>query len=112
MIAKMICHADTREAAIEKTIRAINEYEITGVETTLGFCKFVMEHPAFRSGNFDTKFVEQYFKPELLHPASGDPDVAKIAAALSARLFESTTKQTTSHRAETTSRWKANRSQD
>ena len=54
------------ERAIEKTIRAIDEYEITGLETTLGFCKFVMNHEAFRSGNFDTKFVEKYFKPELL----------------------------------------------
>jgi acetyl-CoA carboxylase biotin carboxylase subunit len=110
MIAKMICHADTREAAIEKTIRAINEYDITGVETTLGFCRFVMEHEAFRSGNFDTKFVEQYFRPELLHPASGDRETAKIAAALSTRLFESTIATTTNHSAEKTiNRWKANR---
>jgi acetyl-CoA carboxylase biotin carboxylase subunit len=66
MIAKMICHDETRERAIEKTIRAIDEYEITGLETTLGFCKMVMQHEAFRSGDFDTKFVEKYFKPELL----------------------------------------------
>lgn len=84
MIAKMICHAATREAAIEKTIRAIRDYQITGVETTLGFCKFVMEHPAFRSGKFDTKFVEQHFKPEYLKPAGGDADVEMIAAALAA----------------------------
>jgi len=66
MIAKMICHDETRERAIEKTIRAIDEYEITGLETTLGFCRFVMTHEAFRSGNFDTKFVEKYFTPEVL----------------------------------------------
>ncbi len=66
MIAKLICTAETREAAIEKMKRAIDEYEITGLETTLGFCKFVMEHEAFRSGNFDTRFVENYFKPEAL----------------------------------------------
>lgn len=84
MIAKMICHAATREAAIEKTIRAIREYQITGVETTLGFCKFVMEHPAFRSGKFDTKFVEQHFKPEYLKPAGAGAEVEMIAAALAA----------------------------
>ncbi len=66
MIAKMICHDETRDRAILKTIRAIDEYEITGLETTLGFCKFVMNHNAFRSGDFDTNFVEKYFKPEFL----------------------------------------------
>ena len=68
MIAKMICHDETREKAINKTIRAINEYEITGLQTTLGFCQFVMHHQAFRSGNFDTKFVEKYFSPDALKP--------------------------------------------
>ena len=71
MIAKMICTAETRELAIEKMIRAIDEYQITGVETTLGFCRFVMTHEAFRSGNFDTKFVEKYFKPEMLRRPAG-----------------------------------------
>jgi propionyl-CoA carboxylase alpha chain len=66
MIAKMISFDETRDQAIDKMIRAIDEYEITGVETTLGFCKYVMQHPAFRSGNFNTKFVETYFKPEVL----------------------------------------------
>jgi acetyl-CoA carboxylase biotin carboxylase subunit len=113
MIAKMICHADTREAAIEKTIRAINEYEITGVETTLGFCKFVMEHQAFRSGSFDTKFVEQYFRPELLRPEATQKDTAAIAATLAAWLLESTGKQTSNHATtDTVSRWKANRSKE
>src|SRR5688500_5480365 len=65
MIAKLICHAESREAAIEKMIRAIDEYEITGLETTLGFCKFVMKHDAFRSGDFDTRFVENYFTPQV-----------------------------------------------
>jgi propionyl-CoA carboxylase alpha chain len=87
MIAKMICHAGTREAAIEKTIRAIDDYQITGVETTLGFCKFVMQHKAFRSGAFDTKFVEQYFRPEVLKTQTEDPDRDLIAAALASAVF-------------------------
>jgi acetyl-CoA carboxylase biotin carboxylase subunit len=87
MIAKMICHDETREKAINKTIRAIDEYEITGLETTLGFCKYVMEHEAFRSGNFDTKFVENYFRPEVL---SGKPDDVEelLAVALSVSALE------------------------
>ncbi|NOT73632.1 MAG: acetyl-CoA carboxylase biotin carboxylase subunit [Cyclobacteriaceae bacterium] len=88
MIAKMICHADTRMEAIHKTIRAIDEYQITGVETTLGFCRFVMNHEAFRSGNFDTKFVEQYFKPEVLNRVDSDPDAIMLAAALASKIME------------------------
>ena len=112
MIAKMICHADTREAAIEKMIRAIDEFQITGVETTLGFCKFVMEHEAFRSGNFDTRFVEEFFKPELLNKSVIDSAIAIIASTLAAKVFEEATNGTRSHAsgpAETSSRWKANR---
>ena len=110
MIAKLICHAETREGAIEKTIRAIDEYEITGLETTLGFCNFVMHHDAFRSGKFDTRFVEKYFKPEVLSPArSVDEEI--VAAALSTHLLQETTAATTSAElvAASESKWKKNR---
>ncbi|MBP9927096.1 MAG: acetyl-CoA carboxylase biotin carboxylase subunit [Cyclobacteriaceae bacterium] len=108
MIAKMICHDETRERAIEKTIRAIDEYEITGLETTLGFCRMVMKHEAFRSGDFDTKFVEKYFKPELLK-GNDQPEEALLAAMLSALTQEN--KKSTTLPATTTggSQWKKNR---
>ena len=61
MIAKLIVWADTREEAMDKMIQAINNYEISGLKTTLDFGKFVMMHPAFRSGDFDTNFVKHYF---------------------------------------------------
>jgi acetyl-CoA carboxylase biotin carboxylase subunit len=110
MIAKMICHAGSREAAIEKTIRAINDYQITGVETTLGFCKFVMEHPAFRSGNFDTKFVEQHFKPEMLKSATASPEQELIAAALAAFVYKEQPATAPGASASSApSRWKKNR---
>jgi acetyl-CoA carboxylase biotin carboxylase subunit len=66
MIAKLITFADTREEAMDKMIRAIDEYRISGVQTTLPFCRFVMNHEAFRSGNFDTGFVKDHFRPEML----------------------------------------------
>jgi acetyl-CoA carboxylase, biotin carboxylase subunit len=85
MIAKLICHAGTRENAIKKVIRAIDEFEITGLETTLAFCRFVMEHEAFRTGHFDTRFVENYFQPDMLNkPDEGD---AWISAAIAATLM-------------------------
>jgi acetyl-CoA carboxylase, biotin carboxylase subunit len=87
MIAKLVCKAETRELAIDKMIRAIDEYEITGLETTLGFCRFVMQHEAFRSGHFDTRFVENYFRPEVLKaiPVS---DEELIAGILSVKALE------------------------
>lgn len=109
MIAKLICHAETRELAMDKMIRAIEEYEITGVETTLGFCKYVMQHEAFRSGNFDTKFVEKYFKPEVLNTVP-EPDEALLAAVLSTRMAKPTSANTSTHTtAAPESKWKRNR---
>ncbi|MBU3663748.1 MAG: acetyl-CoA carboxylase biotin carboxylase subunit, partial [Bacteroidetes bacterium] len=66
MIAKLITFGNTREDAINRMIRAIEDYHITGIETTLAFGSFVMQHEAFVSGNFDTKFIEKHFKPEYL----------------------------------------------
>ncbi len=78
MIAKLIAFGATREEAIQRMIRAIEEYEITGIQTTLSFGKFVMEHEAFVSGQFDTHFVGKYFKPELLR--TSDQQEALLAA--------------------------------
>ena len=109
MIAKLICHAEDRAGAIEKMIRAIDEYEITGLETTLGFCKFVMQHDAFRSGNFDTRFVENYFKPASLQPEANE-DEELIASLLATTLMNGNGKaaeETTI--AAPVSKWKKNR---
>ena len=66
MLAKLCTHGPTREAAIERMLRAIDAYEVHGVDTTLAFGHFAMNHEAFRSGNFDTGFVAQHFSPEKL----------------------------------------------
>ncbi len=83
MISKLITYADTREQAIERMTRAIREYEITGVKTTLSFCDFAINHDAFKSGNFDTHFVNQYFKPEVLDNSNPEHELA-IAAFIGA----------------------------
>ncbi|MDB9755810.1 acetyl-CoA carboxylase biotin carboxylase subunit [Winogradskyella sp.] len=66
MLSKLITYGETREEAIELMIKAIDNYHIKGVETTLPFGRFVCEHEAFRSGNFDTHFVKKYYSPSLL----------------------------------------------
>ncbi|WP_443944152.1 acetyl-CoA carboxylase biotin carboxylase subunit [Pedobacter sp. AW1-32] len=85
MIAKLITYGKDREEAIERMLRAIEEYEITGIETTLAFGSFVMQHEAFKSGNFDTHFVGKYFKPDMLKNV--DQNEALIAAVFAAKLF-------------------------
>ncbi|MFM7895225.1 MAG: biotin carboxylase, partial [Flavobacterium sp.] len=64
--SKLITYGNTREESIELMIKAIDNYLVEGVETTLPFGKFVMEHEAFRSGDFDTGFVKAYYDAEKL----------------------------------------------
>lgn len=87
MIAKLICFAEDREKCIEKMIRAINGYKITGIESTLPFAQYVMNHASFRSGEFDTKFIEKYFIPENLKTSFSNDEKA-ILAALSSYIFQ------------------------
>ncbi|TAE30490.1 MAG: acetyl-CoA carboxylase biotin carboxylase subunit [Cytophagales bacterium] len=86
MIAKLITYGNDRTEAIQKMIRAIDEYQITGVQTTLPFCQYVMKHEAFTSGNFDTHFVNRYFTPDVLKPAPDETEF-QLAAVLAAQLF-------------------------
>ena len=70
MIGKLCVWAEDRAAAMDKMIEAIDGFQISGVVTTLNFGKFVMKHPAFRSGKFDTNFVPHHFAdPKLLDNA-------------------------------------------
>jgi len=67
MIAKLIVWGEDRHTAILRALTAIDNYQISGVKTTLDFGKFVLKHPAFQEGTFDTNFVNNYFSnPEIL----------------------------------------------
>ncbi len=86
MLSKLIVHAENRSAAIQKMIRAIDDYNITGVETTLSFCRFALQHEAFVSGKFDTNFVKLYFTPEKLQRHLTEEET-KVAALFSSWLL-------------------------
>lgn len=60
MVAKLITHGATREEAIAKMKRALSEFVIEGVYTTIPFHKKLMEHEKFVSGDFNTRFLEHY----------------------------------------------------
>lgn len=82
MIAKLIAHGNNRQDAIQKLLKAIQDYKIEGVKTTLPFGMFVLNHAAFTTGNFDTKFVENYFHPEKINQ-----DELTLASVLVAQLM-------------------------
>ena len=70
MIAKLVVWGKTRQDAIRRCIEAIDDYQISGVKTTLDFGKYVLKHEAFISGNFDTNFVKHYFSdPRVVNTA-------------------------------------------
>jgi acetyl-CoA carboxylase biotin carboxylase subunit len=60
MIAKLITTAQTREEAINKMKRALDEFVIEGIKTTIPFHRQLMEHPDYVAGNYTTKFMEDF----------------------------------------------------
>jgi propionyl-CoA carboxylase alpha chain len=81
MISKLVAWAPDRPRAIRRMVRALREYELTGVPTNIPVCLFVLEHPAFQDGNFSTAFLGRYFRPEDLSGLDGDPVRYALAAA-------------------------------
>jgi acetyl/propionyl-CoA carboxylase alpha subunit len=61
MIAKLVVWGEDRAQAIAKMIDAIDSYKVSGIKHNLDFCKYVLKHKAFISGDFDTNFVKHYF---------------------------------------------------
>jgi len=83
MLAKLITWGKDRKEAIDRMVNAIDEYYISGVTTTLSFCRFVMNHESFLNGTFDTNFVNKYFTPEKLNAdLTDEEEVIAVIAAL------------------------------
>jgi len=91
MLSKLITFGKNRNEAIQLMIQAIDDYIVEGVQTTLSFGKFVCEHEAFRSGNFDTHFVKDFYSPDALK--ENRMEDAKIAATLALKIYLEDQKQ-------------------
>lgn len=85
MLSKLIAYGKDRDEAIQIMLKAIENYQIEGVQTTLPFGKFVFEHEAFRSGNFDTHFVKNYYSPDVLNKKAEEE--ARIAAVIAVKQY-------------------------
>ncbi|PWJ57534.1 acetyl-CoA carboxylase biotin carboxylase subunit [Dyadobacter jejuensis] len=88
LLAKLITYGQDRPEAIAKMTRAIEEFVILGVQTTLDFCRFVCQHPVFLDASFDTNFVQQHFTPDLLSGQSTQ-DQRVVAVLMTQQLKKS-----------------------
>lgn len=108
MIAKLIAWGSSREEARERLIRAIDEYRVTGIRTTLPFGKWALQHEAFISGRFDTNFINKYFTPQAMETT--DEDAARAAAILAAQIWQQATPAAQADAPQgTASQWKKRR---
>jgi len=85
LVAKLVVRGMTWDETVRRTHRCLEEFVIRGVKTTIPFLRKIMEDEDFRSGNFDTGFIDR--KPELMkYDEYGEPTdlVAAIAAAIAA----------------------------
>jgi len=88
LLSKVVAWAPTRTQAIERLLRALGEYVVHGVATNVPYLAAALDHPAFRSGEYDTSFCARYAQ-ELVRPA--DPrleEAALLAAAIDAHRRE------------------------
>jgi len=87
MISKLVAWGETREQATARMKRALAEYEVVGIKTSIPFHRWMLDHPDFASAAFDTTYLDRLLKErqgEPFMPASeGDEEVAAIAAVLS-----------------------------
>jgi acetyl-CoA carboxylase biotin carboxylase subunit len=84
LMAKLIVWGPDRDAAIARMTRALGEYTVTGVQTTIPVLERILTHPDFRAGRLSTGFMEQLLAGDRPERAGGHRRVALIAAALTA----------------------------
>ncbi len=84
LISKLVAWAPTRQQAIERLKRALGEYTVHGIAVNVGYLKQVLDHPAFRSGEYDTGFCARFAKDLAVKPDPQYQEVALIAAAVAA----------------------------
>jgi acetyl-CoA carboxylase biotin carboxylase subunit len=84
LISKLVAWAPSRDEAIRRMLRALNEYRVEGIQTNLSFFREILNEPDFRAGDFDTGFIDRWIsrRPAAQSPAQTDLDLAAIAAAL------------------------------
>ncbi len=108
MISKLCTYGRTREEAMQRMIRAIDDFKIIGIQTTLPFGKYVMQHEVFKSGNYSTAFVNDYFSPEKLSVSEAS-DEEIIAAIFAVKITDENKHKVITQTSNFKSNWKLKR---
>jgi len=102
MIAKLITYGQSRDEAIGLMKKAILEYKIEGIATTLPFGTYACNHEAFVSGNFDTHFVKNYYSPDQI--VDQEKALAEVAAVFASEYLKEQDRNLVTPK-ETSSNW-------
>jgi len=111
MISKLCVHAPSRDEAISRMLRALDEYEIAGCRTTIPFCEFTLRHKSFRDADYDTHFVQNHFTDSDIGGADVDDSVLALSAVLlrSSENSKDSSRQVVSSDGATETNWWKNR---
>lgn len=113
MISKLCTHSKDRKSAIARMLRALDEYEIAGVRTTIPFCEFTLRNESFVNGQYDTHFVQDHYTPvvENLKKTDQSEVISIVAALLKKRsnTYDSNHNQTNAVADATADQWWKNR---
>jgi acetyl-CoA carboxylase biotin carboxylase subunit len=89
MLSKLIAHGHTREQAVARMRRALSEYKVEGIETTIPFFTFIMDDPEFQAGRFDTGFIDRILRDvDFTGRPAGDEQLNAALAAAAIIAFE------------------------
>ncbi|OBZ88094.1 Methylcrotonoyl-CoA carboxylase subunit alpha, mitochondrial [Choanephora cucurbitarum] len=96
MISKLVVYGENRNDALRRFRRALEQYQVVGLNTNIGFIKTVTEHPEFIKGEVETGFIQQYEKDLFKEATSPDPTTLALAAS-ALRLKEIESVQKSAH---------------
>lgn len=81
MIAKIIVHGENRDDCIEKTLDALDEFHISGLKTTVSFCRTVLRSKEFKDASYTTRWVDNIYTPDMLE-SEDEAMMAALAATI------------------------------
>jgi len=85
MLAKLICHAESRGAAIDRLDRALRDYIVLGTRTNISWLRRVVTHPAFRDGRVSTRFLEDHAESLVRTTPEVVPAIASVLSSIPQR---------------------------
>jgi acetyl-CoA carboxylase biotin carboxylase subunit len=110
LIAKLLCWATTRQNAIMRVKRALSEYTIRGIQTSIPFHLLVMDHPRFVAGEYDTTFIDKVLGK--IEYKKKNSEAAAISAVLAKLISKERTRVTSPQKERRVNPWKLAGRQD